>query len=92
VLGCAGIAQAAVIGVHQPKWQERPLLICVAKPGASVSREQVLDYLRGRVSKWWLPDDVVFLPQLPLTATGKISKLALREQFKNFSFAEHEPS
>jgi fatty-acyl-CoA synthase len=85
-VGCPGIAMAAVIGVAHPKWQERPLLICVKKPGAEVGKAEVLDYLASRVAKWWLPDDVVFVDALPLTATGKIYKLGLRQQFKDYHF------
>ncbi len=81
------IAQAAVIGVPHPRWQERPLLIAVRKPGADVSREEVLDCLRQRMASWWLPDDVVFIDALPMTATGKIHKVTLREKFKDYALA-----
>jgi fatty-acyl-CoA synthase len=87
-VGCPGIAMAAVIGVAHPKWQERPLLICVKKPGAEVDSSAVLSYLSSRVAKWWLPDEVVFVDALPLTATGKIYKLGLRQQFKDYSLPE----
>ncbi|MES2149138.1 MAG: long-chain-fatty-acid--CoA ligase [Pseudomonadota bacterium] len=83
-LGCPGIAQAAVIGIAHPKWQERPLLICVRLPGAEAGQAEVLDWLGGRVPRWWLPDAVVFVDSLPLTATGKIYKLGLRALFKDF--------
>ena len=83
-LGCAGIAMAAVIGVPHPKWQERPLLVCVRQPGAEVDKAAVLAYLDGRIPKWWTPDDVVFIDSLPLTATGKTYKLGLRQQFKDY--------
>ena len=78
-----GIAMAAVIGVAHPKWQERPLMLCVRKPGASVTRDDVLEFLSTRVAKWWLPDDVLFVDSLPMTATGKIYKLGLRQQYKD---------
>ena len=77
------IAEAAVIGVTHPKWDERPLVIAVKKAGASVTREELLKFYDGKVVKWWLPDDVVFVEQLPHTATGKLLKTALRTQFKN---------
>jgi acyl-CoA synthetase (AMP-forming)/AMP-acid ligase II len=83
-LACAhpAVAQAAVIGVAHPKWDERPLLVVVPKPGAAPTREELLAWYDGKIAKWWTPDDVVFVEQLPLTATGKISKLQLREQFR----------
>ena len=65
------------------EWQERPLLICVKKPGAEVDKAAVLAYLDGKIAKWWTPDDVVFVESLPLTATGKIYKLGLRQTFKD---------
>jgi acyl-CoA synthetase (AMP-forming)/AMP-acid ligase II len=77
------VAEAAVIGVPHPKWQERPLLILVRKAGQDVSREQMLQFLDGRVAKWWLPDDVVFVDELPHTATGKLLKTKLREMFRD---------
>ena len=78
------VAEAAVIGVPHPKWAERPLLVIVRKEGQNVSRDQMLDFMRGRVAKWWLPDDVVFVDSLPHTATGKLSKLTLRAQLKDY--------
>ncbi len=84
-VGCPGLAMAAVIGVAHPKWQERPLLVCVKQPGSDVGKDDVLRYLSGRVAKWWLPDDVVFVDALPMTATGKIYKLGLRAQFRHHS-------
>jgi fatty-acyl-CoA synthase len=75
------VAEAAVIGVAHPKWDERPLLIVVLKAGKSATREEVLAYLTGRIAKWWMPDDVVFVDEIPHTATGKIQKTALRERF-----------
>jgi len=83
-VGHEDVKQAAVIGVHHPKWEERPLLIVVSKEGRSPSREALLDHLRPRVAKWWLPDDVVFVKELPLTATGKIQKSRLREMFADY--------
>jgi fatty-acyl-CoA synthase len=81
--GHPAIAEAAVIGVPHPKWQERPLLLAVLCPGHTVTREELLDYLAGEVAKWWLPNDVVFVDELPHTATGKLLKIALREQYRD---------
>ncbi len=83
-VSCAGVAEAAAIGLPHPKWDERPLLIVVKKPGADVSKEQVLAHLRDKVAKWWMPDDVTFVEEIPHTAAGKISKLQLRETFKDY--------
>jgi fatty-acyl-CoA synthase len=83
-MGADGVANAAVIGVAHPKWDERPLLIVQPKPGAKPSKEAVLKYLEGKIAKWWTPDDVQFVEAIPLGATGKINKLALREQFKDY--------
>jgi 3-(methylthio)propionyl---CoA ligase len=79
------IAEAAVIGVNHPKWDERPLLIAVKKPGAEVTKEELLKFFEGKIAKWWLPDDVVFVDQLPHTATGKLLKTKLREDFKAYT-------
>jgi acyl-CoA synthetase (AMP-forming)/AMP-acid ligase II len=86
-MGHPAVAEAAVIGVHHPKWNERPLLVVVKKPGTDVTREALLQYYQGKVAKWWMPDDVVFVDQLPHTATGKLSKKTLREQLKDYRFA-----
>jgi fatty-acyl-CoA synthase len=77
------VAEAAVVGVRHPKWDERPLLVVVRKPGAQLTRDEMLAFFEGRVAKWWLPDDVVFVDTLPHTATGKLLKTKLREDFKN---------
>lgn len=76
------VQEAAVIGIPHPKWQERPLLIVVPKPGNNLRGEDLLEFLSGRVAKWWLPDGVTFVDELPHTATGKIQKVKLRERFK----------
>ncbi len=83
-IGHPAVAESAVIGVAHPKWQERPLLVVVKKPGQDITREQMLEFLAGKVAKWWLPDDVVFVDALPHTATGKLQKTALRETFKDY--------
>lgn len=80
------VAQAAAIAIAHPKWQERPLLVAVLKPGASLSAEELLQFFAGKVAKWWIPEDVVFVEKLPLTATGKLSKLQLRQQFVGYQF------
>jgi fatty-acyl-CoA synthase len=78
------IAEAAVIGVKHPKWDERPIVVAVKKPGQEVSKEELLKFYEGKIAKWWMPEDVVFVSELPHTATGKLSKLTLRQQFKDF--------
>jgi fatty-acyl-CoA synthase len=83
VTGHPAVAEAAVIGVPHPKWQERPLLLAVLRPGQTATREELLDYLAGKVAKWWLPNDVVFVDELPHTATGKLLKVALRQRFRD---------
>jgi fatty-acyl-CoA synthase len=83
-VGHPAVAEAAVIGVAHPKWQERPLLIVVRKRGQEVAREEMLHYLAGKVAKWWLPDDVVFVGEMPHTATGKLLKTKLREMFRDY--------
>jgi fatty-acyl-CoA synthase len=77
------VAMAACIGVAHPKWDERPLLVVVKKPGADVSREDLLAFYEGKVAKWQVPDDVTFVDAIPLGATGKMQKMKLREQFKD---------
>jgi fatty-acyl-CoA synthase len=79
------IAQAAVIGIPHPRWQERPLLVAVRKQNGDVTREAMLEHLGHRMASWWLPDDVVFVEALPMTATGKINKVSLRELFSTFT-------
>ncbi|MCC6868094.1 MAG: long-chain-fatty-acid--CoA ligase [Burkholderiales bacterium] len=83
-IGHPAVGEAAVIGVAHEKWQERPLLVVVRKPGQDVSREELLHFLEGKVAKWWLPDDVQFVTELPHTATGKLQKIRLREMFRDY--------
>ncbi|MGH6923387.1 MAG: long-chain-fatty-acid--CoA ligase [Propylenella sp.] len=87
-MGHPGVAEAAVIGIRHAKWDERPLLIVVPKPDNAPTRDALIDFLRPRVAKWWLPDDVVFVKEIPHTATGKILKSALRETFKEYSLPD----
>jgi fatty-acyl-CoA synthase len=82
-VGHPKVAEAAVIGVHHPKWDERPLLVIVLKEGESATRAEILGFLEGKIAKWWIPDDVVFISSIPHTATGKIQKTILRDQFKD---------
>jgi acyl-CoA synthetase (AMP-forming)/AMP-acid ligase II len=89
-VGHPAVAEAAVIGVAHAKWQERPLLIVVKKAGHSLTREQLLEFLTTRVARWWLPDDVVFVDELPHTATGKLQKMKLRETFKDYRLPSAE--
>jgi fatty-acyl-CoA synthase len=84
-VGHPDVAEAAVIGVAHPKWDERPLLVVVVKEGRSPSKESILGFLEGKIAKWWMPDDVMFIDEIPHTATGKIQKTALRETLKDYS-------
>ena len=86
-VGCPGVAEAAAIGIAHPKWDERPLLLVVRKSGSAVSEAEVKAHLAGHVAKWWLPDAVVFVDELPHTATGKLLKTALRDAYKDFRLA-----
>jgi fatty-acyl-CoA synthase len=83
-IGHPGVLQAAVIGIAHPRWQERPLLIVVRRPGAAVSEAEIIAHLRQQIVDWWLPDAVVFVDELPTTGTGKIQKQALRERYRDF--------
>src|SRR5205085_3604093 len=80
-VGHPAIAEAAVIGIPHPKWDERPLLIVVTKPGEHAAKRDILQYLDGKIAKWWMPDDVIFADEIPHTATGKIQKTTLRERY-----------
>jgi fatty-acyl-CoA synthase len=83
-MGHPDVAQAAVIGVAHPRWQERPLLVVVRRPGRQVTAAELIDYLRPRMASWWLPADVTFVEALPMTATGKVHKVTLRQHFKDY--------
>jgi fatty-acyl-CoA synthase len=85
-VGHPKVAEAAVIGVRHPKWDERPLLVVVLKEGQSASKDELLGFLNGKIANWWMPDDVVFVREIPHTATGKIQKTVLRDQFKDYAF------
>jgi len=84
VMAHPGVAEAAAIGVHHPKWDERPILLIVRKPGAEVDPDELRDLLSAKVARWWLPDAIEFVGELPHTGTGKVSKKDLREQFGDY--------
>jgi len=83
-VGHPSIMEAAVIGIFHPKWDERPLLILVKNDNKEVTKDEILSFLKDKIVSWWMPDEVEFIDSLPHTATGKIQKLALREQFKDY--------
>ena len=82
-MGHPAVAMAACIAAPHPKWDERPLLVVMKKPGREVTKEEILGFYEGKVAKWWVPDDVVFTDEIPLGATGKMQKNKLREQFRD---------
>ncbi|MDD9798792.1 MAG: long-chain-fatty-acid--CoA ligase [Alphaproteobacteria bacterium] len=90
-VGHADIAEAAIIGIAHPKWGERPLLIVLVREGVDIGKPEkvqkdILAYLEGKIAKWWMPNDIVFVDSMPHTAAGKIQKTALREQFKDYQW------
>lgn len=87
-IGHPAVAEAAAIGIAHPKWDERPLLAVVLREGMTADAEAIRDHLRQHVARWWLPDAVVFVERLPHTATGKISKKDLRQEFHDFRWDE----
>ncbi|MFD1788701.1 long-chain fatty acid--CoA ligase [Sphingomonas floccifaciens] len=86
-IGCAGVGEAAAIGVRHPKWDERPILLVVRKPGSDVTPAEITAHLAKHVAKWWLPDEIVFVDDLPHTATGKLLKTAIREKYRDYQLA-----
>jgi fatty-acyl-CoA synthase len=86
------VAAAAVIGVHHPKWTERPLLIVKLKAGQMATRDELLGFLDGKIAKWWMPDDVALVDEIPLGATGKIDKKLLRIRFADYRLPSLEPA
>ncbi|TWT10037.1 3-(methylthio)propionyl-CoA ligase [Reyranella sp. CPCC 100927] len=84
-MGHPAVAEAAVIGIQHPKWDERPLLIVQLKAGANAGKQDILDFVKDRVAKWWLPDDVAFVDAIPHGATGKVLKTELRRTFKDYT-------
>ena len=83
-VGHPDVGEAAVIGVAHPKWDERPLLVVIGKEGRTPTRDGVLKYMEGKIARWWMPDDVQIVQEIPHTATGKINKVKLREQFRDY--------
>jgi fatty-acyl-CoA synthase len=83
-IGNPKVAEAAVIGVAHPKWGERPLLVVVLKKDQTATKGEILGFMQGKIAKWWLPDDVAFVEEIPHTATGKIQKTVLRDRFKSY--------
>ncbi len=83
-IGHPKVAEAAVIGVRHPKWDERPLLVVVLKKDETLGKNEILGFMAGKIAKWWMPDDVVFVDEIPHTATGKIQKTTLRDRFKDY--------
>jgi fatty-acyl-CoA synthase len=83
-VGHPDVAEAAVIGIRHSKWDERPLLVVVRKPGREPGKDDILSFMNGKIAKWWMPDDVAFVSEIPHTASGKIQKTTLREQFKDY--------
>jgi fatty-acyl-CoA synthase len=87
-MGHPKAVNAAVIGIVHPKWDERPLLLVQLKPGVEATKEEFIEYLQGKIAKWWMPDDVVFVDDIPLGATGKIDKKVLRARFADYTLPE----
>ena len=79
-----GVLACAVVGAAHPKWDERPLLVVVKKPGAKLTAVDLIGFYEGKIAKWWTPDDVAFVDAIPLGATGKVQKNKLREQFRAY--------
>jgi len=88
IMAVPGVAEAAVIAITHPKWDERPLACVVKKPGAELTKEQIYDHLMKNFAKWWMPDEIVFIESVPKTSVGKFDKKVLREQFKDFQLSQ----
>jgi fatty-acyl-CoA synthase len=89
-VGCPGVAEAAAIGIPHPKWDERPLLLIVRDENSTIGEGEVRQYLSQQVAKWWLPDAIEFVEDLPHTGTGKLSKKDLRDRYRDYRFADAE--
>ena len=83
-MGHPAVAMAACIGMPHPKWDERPIVAVALKPGTEVTREELLKFFEGKMAKWQIPDDVVFVEAIPIGATGKMLKTKLRQQLKDY--------
>ena len=88
--GCPGVVQAAAIAMPHSKWEERPLLVVVRSDGRDIGKDAILKHIAERAAKWQVPDDVMFVEELPMTATGKISKLELRARLKDYEFPKQD--
>jgi fatty-acyl-CoA synthase len=84
MMGHPAVAEAAAVGVAHPKWDERPIMVVVLKPGSEASRSELLDFYQGKIAKWSMPDDVIFVDELPHTGTGKLQKVKLRERLRDY--------
>jgi len=82
------VAEAAVIGIPHERWQERPLALVVLRPGHSVTADELRAYLQNYVVRWWIPDAIVFVSEIPKTSTGKLAKMVLREQYRDWKWEE----
>ncbi len=91
-MGHPAVAEAAVVGVFHPRWQERPLAVVVLKPNATTTLQELRDFLAPKFAQWWLPDDCVFVEQIPRASTGKFLKSALRDQYREHIAASLEAS
>src|SRR3546814_15710659 len=89
-MGHEAVANAAVVGVAHPKWDERPILLCELKPGAQASADDLKAYLDGKIARWWMPDDVLFVDSIPLGPTGKIDKKAIRAGLEGYTLPRSE--
>ena len=87
-VGCPGVVEAAAIGIVHPKWDERPLLLVVRAQGSDIDAARIIEHLAAHIARWWLPDAIHFVDELPHTATGKLSKRTLREQYKDYRFPD----
>ncbi len=87
-VGHPAVAEAAAIGIYHPKWDERPILVVVKKPGEEATEQEIRDYLADKIAKWWLPDAVEFVDDIPHTGTGKISKKDLRDRFRDYKLVD----
>ncbi len=85
------VALAAVVAAYHPRWDERPLLFVTLNAGATLTKEEMLGFMEGKIVKWWTPDDVLVIDEMPMTATGKIRKLTLREQYWEHLASAGEP-
>ena len=88
IMTIPGVAEAAVIAVFHPKWQERPLACVVTRPGVTLTREEIHAHLEQQFARWWLPDEVVFIETVPKTSVGKFDKKVLRQQFADFKLPD----